>query len=149
MGLREYARHRGVSLKAVQRAIDEARIEVSIENGLKKIDAARADRCWDKNTQPRAGNDEDYKKARARREHYQANTAELDYQERVGELMSTARVRSLISKYNGVVREKLMSIPHQLAPQLAGISNVRRVEELLISKINDSLTNLAEEKDIK
>ena len=47
MGYREYARHRGVSLGAVQKAVRAGRITVNDE---KKIDSAVADRDWDINT---------------------------------------------------------------------------------------------------
>lgn len=47
MGYREYARHRGVSLGAVQKALRDGRITASDE---KKIDSAVADRDWAINT---------------------------------------------------------------------------------------------------
>jgi hypothetical protein len=47
MGYREYARHRGVTLGAVQKAIKTARISVNA-NG--KIDPAAADQQWRDNT---------------------------------------------------------------------------------------------------
>lgn len=47
MGYREYARHRGVTLGAVQKAIRDGRIEANVD---KKIDAAAADRAWHENT---------------------------------------------------------------------------------------------------
>ena len=47
MGYREYARHRGVSLGAVQKAIANSRITVTAE---KKIDSVQADRDWHDNT---------------------------------------------------------------------------------------------------
>lgn len=47
MGYREYARHRGVSLGAVQKAISTNRIQVTPE---KKIDSSVADMAWDANT---------------------------------------------------------------------------------------------------
>lgn len=47
MGLREYARHRGVTLRAVQKAIESGRIVLD-EN--KKIDADQADKDWVLNT---------------------------------------------------------------------------------------------------
>lgn len=47
MGYREYARHRGVSLGAVQKALRDGRITASEE---KKIDSAVADRDWAINT---------------------------------------------------------------------------------------------------
>ncbi len=47
MGYREYARHRGVTLGAVQKAIREGRITATEE---KKIDSVAADRDWSLNT---------------------------------------------------------------------------------------------------
>lgn len=47
MGMREYARHRGVTLGAVQKAIKADRISV---DDNKKIDSDRADSDWDRNT---------------------------------------------------------------------------------------------------
>lgn len=47
MGYREYARHRGVTLGAVQKAIKAGRIAL---NGNGKIDSDVADRAWSDNT---------------------------------------------------------------------------------------------------
>lgn len=47
MGYREYSRHRGVSLGAVQKAISAGRIHAT-DN--KKIDSDQADRDWEANT---------------------------------------------------------------------------------------------------
>ena len=50
MSLRAYARHRGVSLRAVQKAIASGRISARVD-GL--LDAATADANWARNTAPR------------------------------------------------------------------------------------------------
>lgn len=53
MGYREYARHRGCSLQAVQKALADGRISaVDDGSGRKKIDAAVADAAWQNNTDP-------------------------------------------------------------------------------------------------
>lgn len=53
MGYREYARHRGCSLKAVQKAIKDGRIAVVLAEGnAKRIDSEVADVAWDRNTDP-------------------------------------------------------------------------------------------------
>ncbi|MEO5347740.1 MAG: hypothetical protein H7834_15380 [Magnetococcus sp. YQC-9] len=49
MGLREYSRHRGVSLAAVQKAILYERIQRGTDG---KIDSEQADRAWEANTNP-------------------------------------------------------------------------------------------------
>ncbi|MBN9475395.1 MAG: hypothetical protein ABS43_01735 [Bordetella sp. SCN 67-23] len=51
MGIREYARHRGVRHRAVQKAIESGRIRsVDGEDGRPKIDPVQADRDWELNT---------------------------------------------------------------------------------------------------
>ncbi|MBF0140112.1 MAG: hypothetical protein HQL74_07515 [Magnetococcales bacterium] len=47
MGVREYARHRGTSHTAVQRAIKAGRIKVGKDG---RIDSVKADRDWEANT---------------------------------------------------------------------------------------------------
>lgn len=54
MGFREYARHRGVTLRAVQKAIEAGRIATVGEGRERKIDAAQADLLWAANTDPAA-----------------------------------------------------------------------------------------------
>lgn len=52
MGQREYARHRGCALRAVQKAIEAKRISVVDVDGKQKIDSEQADRDWLANTDP-------------------------------------------------------------------------------------------------
>lgn len=52
MGQREYARHRGCALRAVQKAIEANRISLVEVGGLKKIDSDQADRDWLSKTDP-------------------------------------------------------------------------------------------------
>ena len=52
VSLRAYARHRGVSLRAVQKAIGSGRIEKSPDG---RIDVDAADATWESRTAPRAG----------------------------------------------------------------------------------------------
>lgn len=52
MGYREYGRHRGVTLAAVQKAITSGRIRVTEVGGQPKIDSDQADRDWQSLTDP-------------------------------------------------------------------------------------------------
>lgn len=54
MGFREYARHRGVTLRAVQKAIEAGRIATVGEGRERKIDSDVADVAWRLNTDPAA-----------------------------------------------------------------------------------------------
>ena len=97
---RAYARHRGVALSAVQKAIETGRISAQADG---RIDSEQADVDWEQNTTRHAppiakrGQDEDdasifgasqYTKARAVREYYQARLARIEYEERVGKLVA-------------------------------------------------------------
>jgi alkylated DNA nucleotide flippase Atl1 len=50
IGYREYARHRGCTLRTVQEAIETGRIKVVDVDGKKKIDRQQADIDWQNNT---------------------------------------------------------------------------------------------------
>lgn len=51
MGYREYARHRGCSLQAVQKAIADGRISTVVDaHGKPRIDQEAADAAWSRNT---------------------------------------------------------------------------------------------------
>lgn len=60
MGIREYARHRGLrSHRAVQKAIEAGRIPVVVDaDGRKKINPSEADRAWAANTDAAKQSDE-------------------------------------------------------------------------------------------
>ena len=123
MSQRAYAQHRGVSHKAVQKAIEGGRITV-LPDG--RIESDIADEQWDRNTRehaPFSGQDDDgsgfgatqYSKARAVREHYQARLAKLEYEERVGSLVSKDEVR--VAAFN---RDPAVSRCHAEHPRPAG-----------------------------
>ena len=50
VSLRAYAKHRGVTLKAVQKAIESGRIRTNADG---KLDTDRADADWARNTGPK------------------------------------------------------------------------------------------------
>jgi len=118
MSLRAYARHRGVALSAVQKAIASGRIHPEPDGS---IDPIKADAQWDRHTRtaqpttprvttarpppvsqpaapppmPQASDDArgvDYHKARAVRETYSARLAKLEFEERTGKLISKDEV---------------------------------------------------------
>ena len=99
LSLRGYARHRGVGLSTVQKAIGSGRITPMADG---RIDSDHADREWASNTEARPvgsrrppRDEEDafgaaqYTKARAVREHYQARLSKLEYEEKVGSLIQS------------------------------------------------------------
>src|ERR1035438_2811184 len=105
VSLRAYAKHRGVTLKAVQKAIESGRIRTNADG---KLDTDRADADWARNTGPKvkqtaanvppaprteqprpepAGGGLDYAMARAIIANYEARLVKLDYEERIKKLV--------------------------------------------------------------
>lgn len=81
--------------------------------------------------------------SRVTREHYQAEMARLDYQERAGELVSAEAVR--LAQFNKArrVRDALESMRVRLAAQLAAETDIRRVDALLAVAVRAICTEIA------
>ena len=151
MSLRAYARHRGVALSAVQKAIATGRIHPESDGG---IDPAKADAQWDRHTrtaqpttprvttarpppvtqhasqpaapppQPQASDDArgvDYHKARAVRETYSARLAKLEFEERTGKLISKDEVDIKYFQLARQLRDRMQQIPRKVAPEIVAL----------------------------
>jgi hypothetical protein len=120
---RAYARHRGVSLAAVQKAIKLGRIRTTADG---KIDVEQADRDWERNTNyggPVAAGDAivsgpSYAQSRAVREVYTARLAKLEYEERIGKLVPADQVTIAGFTKGRTVRDHMMIIPDRVAAQI-------------------------------
>ncbi len=152
MSQRAYARHRGVSHKAVQKAIDSGRI-ATLPDG--QIDSEAADAQWGKNTREHAPftsqQDEgsefgasQYTKARAVREHYQARLAKLEYEEKVGKLVSKDEVQIAAFNKFRQYRDHLLNIPDRLAAMLAAESDSAKCYEILATEIRKALNEFSD-----
>jgi hypothetical protein len=158
MGLREYARHRGCHLKAVQRAIASGRITREADG---KIESAQADCDWEKNTNHAmarchkvghraritdmkatdaesalielegAAGDLNLGNGRIVKEIYKAKLLELEYDARVRSLVAKCDVEIAAFTRFHVLRDAIMDVPKRLAAQLAVENNVNAVHELL------------------
>ena len=156
MSLRQYARHRGVALSAVQKAIKSQRI-ATLPDG--RIDPDAADAGWKRNTRayapavtrrPEPEEDEgspfgasQYTKARAVREHYQARLAKIDYEERVGKLVSRDEVTVAAFTKARTVRDNLLNIPDRVAAMLAAEDDPTEVHRILADEIRKALSELS------
>jgi hypothetical protein len=126
MGLRAYARHRGVNLKAVQDAIARGTIRKRPDGA---IDSEEADADWDRNAGP-AGKKSGaagygYADFRTAKESFRAKKEQLDYLERVKKLLDADSVRRETATRAALERDELLGLPvnfaHVLAEEL-GIS---------------------------
>lgn len=137
-----YARHRGVSQPAVTQAVQAGRISVIEKNGRKWIDPAVADIQWRENTRPRfrdpedaaspvsvpeavldspaaVGDLHDIRKARAKREHHEANLAEMRDRREAKQLVERERVKKSVVDAGALLRTALEQIASKLGAQLA------------------------------
>jgi hypothetical protein len=153
---RRYARHGGVALSAVQKAISTNRISTQPD---RNIDSDQADNQWRQNTlqrQPpiseRGLEDDDgfgfgsaqYRKARAAREYYQARLAKLEYEERKGMLLRKDEVEMDTFTMCRVFRDRMLNIPDRISAMLAAETNAARYYEILDAETREALTGVAD-----
>lgn len=138
VSLRRYAKHRGVSLRAVQKAIRSARIATTSDG---KIDIDQADADWNRNTAVRrtAPRDLTYSvpvdpPERTRigriRDSYLARLAKLEYEERSGQLANRNQIEAAV-----------MMIPTRIAGTLALESDPAAIERILTAELRKALSD--------
>jgi hypothetical protein len=162
ISLRAYAKARGCSLTAVQKAIATKRI-TKLPDGT--IDAERANREWSKNTfagqtvresastperlpmhespAPTGDPVTAYLRARAVKESFQARTAELDYKERAGKLIDAARASEYAATFSAIVKDGLMAMPDRMAPMLAAVDDEKTIHRMLGAEITALLRKVS------
>lgn len=163
MSQREYARYRGVQHFAVQKAIKTGRI-TTLPDG--QIDSDVADDEWSRNTQthapavtrrrradeeeesqPESGGASQYTKARAFREFYQARLAKIEYEERIGKLVSKDEVQVAAFNKFRQYRDAMLNIPDRVAAMLAAETEAAKCYEILASEIRKALNEFADSDD--
>ena len=156
ISLRAYARLRGCSLTAVQKAIAAKRI-TPLPDG--KIDPDRANQEWERNTlasqpipkaSPRttdrlppvnesgavAGDPVSaYLRARAVKESFAARTAQLEYEERAGKLIPAVRASEYAATFSSIVKDGLMAMPDRVSPMLAAVDDEKAIHRMLAAEV--------------
>ncbi len=145
-----YSRHRGVAVRAVQKAIEAGRI-TTLSTG--QIDSDRADEEWEQNTRgytTMTSDDEggfgasQYAKARAVREHYQARLAKLEFEQRTGKLVSVDEVRVAAFNKFRQFRDHILNIPDRVAAMVAAETEAAKCYEILAIEIRKALNEPAD-----
>ena len=157
-----YAKKRGVSLSSVQWAIASERITtVMNEQGAVRIDPDVADREWEENTQHEKRNTmagKSYKdlaekspelklsfnEARTLKETYMAKLAQLDYDVKIGKLVSAEEVKNKVFQAARVTRDAILNIPDRIAGELAAETDYHRVYDLLKRELQQALEEMAD-----
>jgi hypothetical protein len=164
VSLRGYAKHRGVSLRAVQKAIQSGRIQPTASG---KIDIEVSDAQWQRNTGPRPTTRTappsaktnaarqlveqplradtpgqpglDYSRARAVRENYLARLTKIEFEEKSGNLVSKQEVEVAAFNRYRTFRDNMLNIPDRLAALLAAEVDPASIHEMLTGEIRRAL----------
>ena len=154
VSIRQYAKHRGVSHTAVEKAVKQGRIKLT--DG--KLDVEAADRDWSRNSSPvnapkprsRTANGGDgpasgptYAQSRAVRELYLARLSKIEFEERAAKLVSRDEVTVAAFTKARTVRDNLLNIPDRLAAMLAAEVDPTEVYQILSDEIRKALSELS------
>ena len=157
VSIRAYARLRGVSHTAVQKAIKAGRITVNPDGS---IDPEKADREWTRNSLPRVDRPKAapaqrvtmpppeagaspvsgdpvtaYLRARAVNETFKAKVSQLEYEERSGKLIPASRAAEYAAMFSSVVKDTLTALPDRLAPMLAAVHDEKAIHRMLAAEV--------------
>ena len=158
MSIRAYARLRGVSHTAVQKAIKAGRITMNPDG---TINSEKADREWARHTvppvskpapaarvvsmpqpepslpsaPPSADPVTSYLRARAVNETFKAKVSQLEYEERSGKLIPAARAAEYAAMFSAVVKDSLTALPDRLAPMLAAVDDEKAIHRMLAAEV--------------
>jgi hypothetical protein len=157
MSMRQYAKHRGVTVEAVSKAVKAGRISCNRdERGYAQIDPDVADREWDANTDPGKSkkplteapseadeNAKTVKKSAAIYKMYQARLTKLEFEEQSGQLHNVDQCKRDAFKVARAVRDALLGIPDRLSAELSGESDQFIVRQKLDAEIRQALQALA------
>lgn len=161
-----YARRRGVSRQAVNKAIQEGRISVAAG---RKIDPEVADAQWTSTADPARGANaplqvktttspptsrgrdleengtaaKTYQDARALRELYQMRLTRLELGQKEGELVPLAEVTTAAYDAARRARDLLLQMADRLAPEVAPVTQVPACHALIMREVTRACEELS------
>lgn len=174
MGVQQYANHRGVSRKAVQRAIADGRIPYTInpDNNRKQIDCDEADQSWARNTDQgkmphaalvsrlpdsfqgdmpgdgsQASSLVDLFEAKAAHEKYKAELTRLKLEREKRLLIPVGEIQKAVETEYSYVRTRLLAIPSKTALQISNMTDPAEIKALLDNVIAEALAELVSDKE--
>ena len=77
----------------------------------------------------------DYQQARAKRELFTAQMAQINLKKEMKKLVETKKVRDYMFKIHTRARDSLLNIPDKLAPKLAAENDIHKIAEILNEEI--------------
>ncbi|KLD98810.1 hypothetical protein [Aliarcobacter butzleri] len=87
--------------------------------------------------------DFNYASAKAHREYYMGQIAELDYQIKLGEYVSKVDVEQTFFEAARTVRDMLLNLPNKMAMRVVGKKDIKDIESIINDEIRYILGNLS------
>ena len=81
--------------------------------------------------------------ARAKREHHEANLAELKERQALGELVEASKVRHVVTAWAALARSAFERIPDKLSERLAAETDAAACHALIVLEVDMVLADLA------
>lgn len=164
----EYARRRDVSRQYVNKLVQQGRIPTDEK---KRIDPDTADAVLQMDADPArrlndpeqenvpdpansfeeeaaggaSGGHTSFARFRSAREAYQAKLAQLDYEERAGQLLRKSEVERETFDVARQVRDRFLALPQELAGALVKLADENEIKKYLRAKIRDTLMEVADD----
>ncbi len=85
----------------------------------------------------------DLQLSRAKREHHEANIAEMRERHKAGELVELAQVHLAYTTLAAQLRAALERIPDKIAPRLAAESDEHAIHTLLLAELDQAMLDMA------
>lgn len=164
----EFALKIGVNRSRVKAAIKSGLLSESVKTQktknriLYKIHAINGPEEWLANRDPSKVRDQDkqkataemnekgglstnnYQKAKAAREFFNAKLSELEYQVKAGKLVSADRVKAESFKIARRLRDSILGVPERIAAELAVMDDPRMIAIFVKEHLADSLKDLSD-----
>lgn len=96
---------------------------------------------------PAASKDPAIAKSQAKKEEFRAKLVELEYEERVGNLLRRDEIEKEWFRRGRQVRDAVLNVPARLAGILAAESDQQKVRDLLETELRQALESLANEDE--
>lgn len=84
-----------------------------------------------------------YASAKAHREYYMGQIAELDYQIKLGDYVSKSEVEQTFFEASRKVRDMLLNYPSKMSMRVIGKKDIKEIESIMMEEIRYILGNLS------
>lgn len=108
------------------------------ENGQILFELKTVQKWRQEHKEKKLENSKEYRKARAKRERYKANLAELEYQEKAGLLVPVAQVEKEAEDLYRNYRDRMLNVVIRASKKLLGETNEFKFRQVLKNEIESA-----------